>query len=122
MPYEIEASDWLNTDKPPTLASLQGRVVVVSVFQMLCPGCVSYGLPQASRLHAAFSPNDVVVLGLHSVFEHHEVMTPAALRVFVSEYRLPFPIAIDLPLEGSPIPTTMAKWSLEGTPTLMVFG
>src|SRR5690606_11747128 len=73
------------------------------------------------RLHAAFSRNDVVVLGLHSVFEHHDVMTPSALRVFVSEYRLSFPIAIDSPRGGSLVPTTMAKWSLEGTPTLMVF-
>lgn len=119
--YEIEASEWLNTEQPPSLASLRGRVVVVAAFQMLCPGCVSFSLPQASKLHAAFSHDDVAVIGLHSVFEHHHVMTPEALRVFVSEYRLSFPIAIDRPQEGSSVPATMAKWSLEGTPTLLVF-
>lgn len=122
MSHEIEASGWLNTDRPLSLASLRGRVVVVTVFQMLCPGCVQLSLPQARALHLAFEREDVAVIGLHSVFEHHHVMTPEALRVFASEYRLQFPIAIDRPQEGSTIPVTMRKWALGGTPSLMVFG
>jgi peroxiredoxin len=119
--YEIEASDWLNTDTPLSLTDLRGRVVVVCVFQMLCPGCVQLSLPQASKLHATFLRDDLVVVGLHSVFEHHHVMTPDALRVFASEFRLTFPIAIDKPREGSSMPATMNRWALGGTPTLMVF-
>ena len=122
MPYEIEASEWLNTPKPLTLSALKGRVVVVTVFQMLCRGCATVSLPQASQLDVAFSRNDLMVLGLHSVFEHHHVMTSDALRAFAHEYRLGFPIAIDRPCEGSAIPSTMRAWSLDGTPTLMVFG
>ena len=122
MAYEIEASDWLNTDKPLSLPSLRGRVVVVTVFQMLCPGCAQFSLPQARDLHLAFARDDLVVIGMHSVFEHHHVMTPEALRVFVREYRLQFPIAIDRPQEGSSVPATMRKWALNGTPTLMMFG
>lgn len=122
MTYEIEASDWLNTDKPFSLPSLRGRVVVVTVFQMLCPGCAQFSLPQARDLHLAFARDDLVVIGMHSVFEHHHVMTPEALRVFVREYRLQFPIAIDRPQEGSSVPATMRKWALNGTPTLMMFG
>ncbi|MBE2262064.1 MAG: redoxin family protein [Burkholderiaceae bacterium] len=122
MPYEIEASDWLNTDKPLSLSSLRGRVVVVTVFQMLCPSCAQYSLPQARDLHAALAREDLAVVGMHSVFEHHQVMTAAALRVFSSEYRLLFPIAIDRHQEDSSVPVTMRKWGLHGTPTLMVFG
>ncbi|MBS0398419.1 MAG: redoxin family protein [Proteobacteria bacterium] len=122
MTPDIEASEWLNPEKPLGPADLQGRVVVVSVFQMLCPGCVQNSLPQARTLYSTFSRDDLVVIGLHSVFEHHHVMTPEALRVFVGEYRLPFPIAIDRPVKGSPLPATMQKWGLNGTPTLMVFG
>lgn len=32
---------------------------------MLCPGCVSHGLPQAQRILSTFG-DDVVVLGLHT--------------------------------------------------------
>ncbi|MCG2579193.1 redoxin domain-containing protein [Dechloromonas sp. XY25] len=118
---EIEASDWINTDTPPSLASLRGKVVVVAVFQMLCPGCAGSSLPQARNVHSMFSREDLIVIGLHSVFEHHQVMTPDALQVFVKEYRLHFPIAIDRPVPGSSVPATMRQWRLEGTPTLMVF-
>jgi hypothetical protein len=87
----ISASLWLNTPAPLTLDQLRGRVVVLHAFQMLCPGCVSHGLPQAMEIQRTFDPQTLAVIGLHSVFEHHDVMTPAALRVFVHEYRLTFP-------------------------------
>lgn len=116
---EIEAADWLNCERPQLLATLRGRVVVIEVFQMLCPGCVAHGLPQVQKLRQTFRPEDVMVLGLHSVFEHHEAMQPHALRAFVHEYGLRFPIAIDQPGTG-PLPRTMEKWRLEGTPTLLL--
>ncbi|OGA79963.1 MAG: alkyl hydroperoxide reductase [Burkholderiales bacterium RIFCSPHIGHO2_01_FULL_63_240] len=121
MSFDIEASEWLNTAEPLSLPALRGRVVLVSAFQMLCRGCATLSLPQARNLHLTFSRDDLVVIGLHSVFEHQHVMTPDALRAFVHEYRLPFPIAIDRPREGSLLPETMRAWALEGTPTLMVF-
>jgi peroxiredoxin len=121
MIYEIEASEWLNTPEPLRLSALRGRVVVVTAFQMLCRGCATVSLPQASKLQQAFAREDLVVIGLHSVFEHHHVMTPDALRAFVHEYRLTFPIAIDRPSEHSSVPATMQAWALNGTPTLMLF-
>ncbi|HRL21825.1 MAG TPA: redoxin family protein [Alcaligenes sp.] len=121
MSYEIDASEWLNTDTPLSLQALRGRVVLVSIFQMLCPGCVRNSLPQAKGLSAIFSRDDLAVIGLHSVFEHHHVMTPAALKVFASEYRLTFPVAIDRPAQAGPIPSTMSQWGVSGTPTLMIF-
>ena len=36
---------------------------------MLCPACVSHGLPQAARLRETFAPEDLAVIGLHTVFE-----------------------------------------------------
>ena len=120
MTHEIDAVRWLNTE-PLDLAGLKGRVVAVYAFQMLCPGCVQHSLPQARSLHALFPPDDLAVIGLHSVFEHHRVMTPEALEVFASEFRLTFPIAIDRPGNDSPLPATMARWGLQGTPTLLLF-
>lgn len=121
MHHEIDASDWINTDTTPSLQALRGRVVVLTVFQMLCQGCARHSLPQARELHAALPAAEVAVIGMHSVFEHHQVMTPQALRVFAAEYRLAFPIAIDRPQAGSTMPATMSRWALQGTPTLMVF-
>ena len=43
----LEAARWFNTVEPLTLDLLRGRIVVIEAFQMLCPGCVSHGLPQA---------------------------------------------------------------------------
>ncbi|MBI5768518.1 MAG: redoxin domain-containing protein [Verrucomicrobia bacterium] len=116
----ISAALWLNTPGPLTLAQLRGRVVVLHAFQMLCPGCVSHGLPQAAEIRRAFDPDAVAVLGLHSVFEHHEAMTPAALRAFVHEYRLTFPIAVDAPSDPGPLPRTMHAYRMQGTPTLVL--
>lgn len=117
---EIEAVQWFNANPPPTINGLRGRVVVLHAFQMLCPGCVSAGLPQAQRIAALFPPDEVAVIGLHSVFEHHAAMTPTALAAFIHEYRLRFPIAVDRPAESGPIPLTMAAYGLRGTPSLVL--
>jgi len=115
----LDTASWVNSE-PVELDQLIGRVVVVEVFQMLCPGCVSHGLPLAQRVQRSFSRDEVVVLGLHSVFEHHEVMGPDALAVFLSEYRITFPVAVDRPVEGRSIPATMARYGLQGTPTMLL--
>ena len=39
---------------------------------MLCPGCVSHGIPQAKRIAETSSKDDVAVIGVQTVFEHHE--------------------------------------------------
>lgn len=111
---------WFNTDGPLALADLRGRVIALNVFQMLCPGCVQEGIPQARRIAQIFDPAEVAVIGLHSVFEHHEVMNDAALEVFISEYRLDFPIGIDAPGKAGPLPQTMAAYGMRGTPTLIL--
>jgi peroxiredoxin len=116
----ISASQWLNTPAPLALEQLRGRVVVLYTFQMLCPGCVSHGLPQTVEIQRAFAPDALIVLGLHSVFEHHDVMTPAALRVFVHEYHLTLPIAVDQPSDDHPLPRTMRAYGMQGTPTLVL--
>ncbi|HEV2610107.1 MAG TPA: TlpA disulfide reductase family protein [Noviherbaspirillum sp.] len=118
---ELDVVEWINTTQPIRMTDLRGRVVVLHAFQMLCPGCVQYGIPQAERIARAFPRKDVAVLGLHTVFEHHDVMTPAALRAFASEYRLSMPIGIDRPADEGSIPRTMKLLQLRGTPTLVIF-
>lgn len=117
-PWQV--AEWLNCQAPQSLEGLRGKVVVLHAFQMLCPGCVQHGLPQAQRIHALFDPLDVAVVGLHTVFEHHEAMTPVALRAFVHEYRIAFPVGVDTPGEGVPAPRTMQSYGLRGTPSLLL--
>lgn len=117
----LDASLWLNAPQPLTLDGLRGRVVVLHAFQMLCPGCVSHGLPQAVRIHRLFPQKRVAVIGLHTVFEHHDVMGPEALRVFLHEYRIPFPVGVDRAGPGGPVPMTMRAYGLRGTPSVVVF-
>lgn len=118
---ELQVSEWLNTTQPISLEQLRGKVVLIEAFQMLCPGCVSHGLPQAKRAYELFSRDDLVVIGLHSVFEHHDAQgSRAALDAFMHEYRIPFPVAIDAQSEAGPIPQSMKSYQLRGTPSLIL--
>jgi hypothetical protein len=118
---KLSVSQWLNTETVIDEASMQGRVIVVYAFQMLCPSCVINSIPQANQVYQVFNRKDVVVIGLHTVFEHHEAMTAVSLKAFIHEFQIKFPVAIDLPSTSSPIPTTMARYSMRGTPTLLLF-
>jgi len=115
---ELDVAAWLNTPQPISLQSLRGQVVLLHAFQMLCPACVSHGLPQASAAHERFGAHGLAVLGLHTVFEHHAAMGAEALAAFVHEYRLRFPIAIDRPAGDGPVPLTMRRYGFRGTPSL----
>lgn len=116
----IRAAQWFNTPAPLTPEALRGRVVVLHAFQMLCPACVAHGLPQAQAVHRQFKNDDVAVIGVHTVFEHHDAMTPTALAAFIHEYRLTFPIAVDQPSPELDIPMTMRAYGMRGTPSLVV--
>lgn len=112
---ELDVTEWVG--EPHTLESLRGRVVLIEAFQMLCPGCIHYGLPQAQRVHRLFPK--VTVIGLHTVFEHHDAMGSDALKVFLSEFRITFPVGIDRH-DGGSMPVTMKRYGLEGTPSTLI--
>lgn len=118
---ELEVQAWLNTEQPISLESLRGRVVVIEAFQMLCPGCVSHGLPLLSRIAETFPSNKVEAIGLHCVFEHHEVQgSSAALEAFLHEYRIGLPVGIDAASSTGDLPLTMSAYGLRGTPSLII--
>ena len=118
---ELQTTDWLNADEPVLLGALRGKVVVIEAFQMLCPGCVSHGLPQAMRVHRVFNRDEVAVVGLHTVFEHHDAQgSRAALAAFLHEYKITFPVGIDAPAGRGGLPKTMALYGMKGTPTLLL--
>lgn len=117
---ELIISKWLNSDTPLSLESLRGKVIAIHAFQMLCPGCVLHGIPQAQKLFEIFNPEHVQVLGLHTVFEHHEAMEEKSLRAFLHEFRVKFPVGIDSPSPNQRIPQTMSLYQTQGTPTWLI--
>lgn len=116
---ELDTTQWFGIDETPRLGSLRGQVVVIEAFQMLCPGCVTHGLPQAMKVHEVFG-SEVTVLGLHTVFEHHAAMKPVSLEAFLHEYRVPFPVGVDRHEPGDTMPVTMRSYGMRGTPTMIV--
>lgn len=117
---EWSVEQWFNTGGSQlSLSDFPGKVVVIEAFQMLCPGCVLHGLPLAQQIHESFPRDQVEVIGLHSVFEHHAAMTAVSLKAFLHEYRIGFPVGVDTPGKG-PLPLTMERYGLRGTPSLLI--
>lgn len=97
---------------------LLGQVVLVEVFQVNCPGCFLYALPQAVELYRKYSEHGLAVLGVATAFEdfdknnlenltrlaEHGEVIGETLRVLSRQgklsagrlpYRIPFPLAMD---------------------------
>lgn len=87
---------------------------------MLCPGCVSHAVPQAEKVHREYAKAGVAVIGLHTVFEHHEAMTPVALEAFLHEYRITHPVGVDESVAGDSLPATMRRYDFQGTPSIVL--
>ncbi|MCV2884607.1 redoxin domain-containing protein [Aestuariibacter sp. AA17] len=117
---ELKVSKWLGTDDNISLDSLKGQVVLIEAFQLLCPGCVTHAIPQAIKARKIFADHELKVLGLHTVFEHHEAMQEATLSAFMHEYRINFPVGIDVASANTPIPQTMSLYDMRGTPTTLI--
>ena len=119
-PPELETQRWFNTEGPLSLKDLKGKVVVLAAFQTHCPGSLKHGLPQAARLAASFSDDEVAVIGLNTPFEEHDKQGLDTLEAFIEDQELDFPIASDKP-NGASIPKTMEAYEIQGTPTILVF-
>ncbi len=119
---DLAVSQWFNTPAPLSLARLRGRVVYLHAFQLLCPGCVAQSIPQVQRIEQVFGHTDLQVIGLHTVFEHHTAMSPVTLEAFLHEYRIRHPVGVDAAGEVTPIPVTMQRFGLRGTPSSILIG
>lgn len=64
----LQVSDWVQGE-PGNFDQLSGRVVLVEVFQVNCPGCFLYALPQAIDLYQRYSDHGLSVLGVATAFE-----------------------------------------------------
>ena len=116
---ELNVSEWVQGG-PINLKDYQGKVVVVEVFQVNCPGCFIYGIPEAIDTFQKYKNNDVIVLGLATAFEDFDKNTLENLKLLLKEnkvigetlttltyqskllnegklsYSIPFPVGMDM--------------------------
>lgn len=119
-PPEFTTTKWLNSDKKISLKDYRGKVIVVAVCQITCPGSIKVGLPQAARIRKSFTTDEVAVIGLHMAFENFDKQTPEEVQKFLDHSGITMPVAYDKP-NGEGLPQTMKDYELQGTPAILIF-
>jgi hypothetical protein len=71
---EWQTTHWLNTKEPLSLEKLRGRVVLLACVPDAVPGLRGARHPAGAARGGAFAGAPLTVVGLHTVFEHHEAM------------------------------------------------
>lgn len=113
----LQISDWAQGE-PTNLDQLIGSVVLIEVFQVNCPGCFLYSLPQAIEMYQKYSDKGLTVLGLATAFEDFDKNTLGNLTLLAKQnkvigetlrvlkenqqlidqqlpFHIPFPLAMD---------------------------
>jgi peroxiredoxin len=115
---DVKISNWIQ-GLPTNIDKLLGNIVVIEVFQVNCPGCFLYGLPQAISIYNKFKDKEVKVFGIATAFEDYDKNNLENLKLLLSEgrvvgetfkalkqygklvegdklyYKIPFPVAMD---------------------------
>jgi len=115
---ELKISEWVQ-GRPTSLENERGNVVLVEVFQVNCPGCFLYGIPEAISLYKEYREKGLTVLGMATAFEDFDKNTVENLRKLVTTgevigetlnalayagqlregnklpYKIPFPVGMD---------------------------
>jgi peroxiredoxin len=114
----LKVSEWVQ-GKPTNIDKEINNVILVEVFQVNCPGCFIYGIPDAIEIYRKYNKRNVTVLGIATAFEDFDKNTLENLKLllFTGEvigetrnalsqygqliegkklpYKIPFPIAMD---------------------------
>ena len=88
----VTASGWLNTG-PLTAADLDGKVVLYDFWTFGCVNC-RRTLPHVKAWHERYAADGLVVLSIHTPEFDYEA-DPAAVRQFVTENDIRYPVALD---------------------------
>ena len=94
------------------------NIVVVEVFQVNCPGCFMYGIPESIEIYNKYKSEGVSVLGMATAFEDFDKNTLENLQLLLEtgetigetkkmlsqygesqgdkiSYKIPYPVAMD---------------------------
>jgi thiol-disulfide isomerase/thioredoxin len=87
-----EGLDWLNVDRPLTLADLRGKIVLLDFWTYGCINCMHI-IPDLLRLEEKYA-EELVVIGVHSAKFENEADTDN-IRQIILRYELTHPVVND---------------------------
>ena len=111
-------SEWVQ-GAPTNFDQEKDHIVLVEVFQVNCPGCFLYGIPEAINIYNKYKDDGVRVLGIATAFEDFDKNTLDNLKMLAETgevigetqkalsmygqlkegnkipYKIPFPLAMD---------------------------
>lgn len=110
-------SQWVQ-GMPTNFDQEKDHIVLVEVFQVNCPGCFLYGIPEAINIYNKYKDQGVRVLGIATAFEDFDKNTVENLELLAKTgetigetkkalamygkssdgklpYKIPFPLAMD---------------------------
>jgi thiol-disulfide isomerase/thioredoxin len=113
----LKVSEWVQ-GMDTNLDKQNDNVVIVEVFQVNCPGCFMYGIPESIEIHNKYKSDGVSVLGMATAFEDFDKNTLENLQLLLetgetigetkkmlSQYgksqedkipfKIPYPVAMD---------------------------
>ena len=83
---------WLNTDKPLSIAGLRGKVVILDFWTYCCINCM-HVIPELKALEKKY-PNELVVIGVHSAKFNNE-RDSDNIRQAILRYEIAHPVVND---------------------------
>lgn len=110
-------SEWVQ-GAPTNFDQEKDHIVLVEVFQVNCPGCFMYGIPEAINIYNKYKDEGVRVIGIATAFEDFDKNTLDNLKMLAEtgevigetksalgmygqlqgskiKYKIPFPLAMD---------------------------
>ena len=111
-------SEWVQ-GMPTNFDQEKDHIVLVEVFQVNCPGCFLYGIPEAINIYNKYKDEGVRVIGIATAFEDFDKNTLENLKMLAEtgqvigetqkalsmygqlqegdkmQYKIPFPLAMD---------------------------
>jgi thiol-disulfide isomerase/thioredoxin len=120
----LEVSSWVQ-GKPTNIDKERGNVVLVEVFQVNCPGCFLYSIPEVIDVYKKYRDKGLTIIGLATAFEDFDKnnldnlqkllstgeMVGETYRAFSNlgqvregyklPYMIPFPVAMDMLVKRS---------------------
>ena len=113
----LKVSKWVQ-GMDTNLDKQNDNIVVVEVFQVNCPGCFMYGIPESIEIYNKYKSEGVSVLGMATAFEDFDKNTLENLQLLLEtgetvgetkkmlnqygesqgdkiSYKIPYPVAMD---------------------------
>jgi hypothetical protein len=80
----LKIGEWVQ-GVPTNIDKEKGKVVVVEVFQVNCPGCFLHGIPEVIGVYNNTDKSEVKVLGIATAFEDYDKNTLDNLRLLLTK-------------------------------------